>query len=275
MSGQLSETLATARSVPQTTPEPELTPELAEAVAELQRAVQDLITEDDTPVDSLYAEKQQRLLTESLNSSWPGPGAGRPFLVTANVGLFSVAKNPGLAPDVTLSLDAKPPENILAKDHRSCYFWLYGKLPDVVIEIVSDTPGGEADEKLAKYAWMKISYYVIYDPLQVLSDEVLTVYRLVGASYSKVEETNFADIGLGLTLWHGIYEDCFETWLRWTDAQGNLIPTGKERAEQERIEKEVERAEKEHERAEKEAAQRRAEKLAARLRALGIDPDQL
>src|SRR5262245_42519128 len=112
----MSEQLSTATLAPQTAPAPDLTPELAAAAAELARAVQDLITEDATPVDNLYAEKQQRLLTETLNSSWPGPGAGRPFLVAANVGLFSVPKNPGLAPDVMLSLDVKPPGNILAKD---------------------------------------------------------------------------------------------------------------------------------------------------------------
>ena len=32
-----------------------------------------IITEDDEPVDNIFSEKQQRLLTESLNSSWrPG-----------------------------------------------------------------------------------------------------------------------------------------------------------------------------------------------------------
>src|SRR5713101_1725541 len=44
----------------------------------------ELITEDDVPVDSIFAEKQQRLLTEPLYSSWPGPGVGRCFLALAN-----------------------------------------------------------------------------------------------------------------------------------------------------------------------------------------------
>jgi hypothetical protein len=43
-----------------------------------------IVTEDDTPVDNMFSEKQQRLLTEPLYSSWD---AGRPFLATANVGL--------------------------------------------------------------------------------------------------------------------------------------------------------------------------------------------
>lgn len=40
-----------------------------------------LTTEDDTPVDNLPSEKQQRLLTEPLYSSWAGPGESRPFLL--------------------------------------------------------------------------------------------------------------------------------------------------------------------------------------------------
>ena len=35
-----------------------------------------LITEDDTPVDNFLSEKNQRLLTEPLYSSWAGPGSG-------------------------------------------------------------------------------------------------------------------------------------------------------------------------------------------------------
>ena len=39
--------------------------------------IESLVTEDDTPVDNMPSEKQQRLLTEPLYSSWAGPGAGR------------------------------------------------------------------------------------------------------------------------------------------------------------------------------------------------------
>lgn len=57
-------------------------------------------------------------------------------------------------------------------------------------------------------------------------------------------------VGLALALWEGIYEGQHATWLRWYDDQGKLIPTGAEQAE-------------------------RAERLAAKLRALGLDPDQV
>jgi len=78
-----------------------------------------------------------------------------------------------------------------------------------------------------------------------------------------------------LTLWDGTYEDQYGTWLRWCDDQGRAIPTGAERAahEAERAAHEAERATHEAERATREAE--RAARLAAKLRELGIDPDQL
>src|SRR5207244_12679580 len=59
----------------------------------------ELVTEDGAPVENIYAEKQYRLLTEPLYSSWTGPGEGRPFLALTNVGWFYASKQPPLVPD--------------------------------------------------------------------------------------------------------------------------------------------------------------------------------
>jgi hypothetical protein len=40
--------------------------------------------------------------------------------------------------------------------------------------------------------------------------------------------------GIGVTLWQGVYEGLTQTWLRWCGQDGTVIPTGAERAEQER-----------------------------------------
>ncbi|MCP4695694.1 MAG: hypothetical protein GY862_02425, partial [Gammaproteobacteria bacterium] len=56
----------------------------------------DLVTEDDTPVDNLFSEKQQRLLTEALYASWQ---PGKPFAAMANIGLFFDTKKPASSPD--------------------------------------------------------------------------------------------------------------------------------------------------------------------------------
>ena len=79
---------------------------MSQASVDVLPNVQSLITEDETPVN-LPSEKQQRLLTEPLYSSWSGPGAGRPFLAAANVGVFVQARNPAMVPDVFVSLDVE------------------------------------------------------------------------------------------------------------------------------------------------------------------------
>jgi hypothetical protein len=69
-------------------------------------------------------------------------------------------------------------------------------------------------------------------------------------------------VGLGLTLWEGPFEEeVSRLWLRWCDRQGQVIPTGAEGQETERQRAEAER--------------QRANRLAARLREMGLNPDEL
>jgi len=256
--------------------------------------IEALITEDDTPADNFASEKQQRLLTEPLYSAWTGPGEGRPFLAAANVGVFAETRVPTIVPDVFLSLDVCVPKDWWVKLHRSYFIQEYGKPPDLVLEIVSNNEGGEPTEKRQKYAWMRVPYYVIYDPARQVMEEVLTVYRLHALQYEIQKSTWFPELNLGLALWEGEFEDRTDHWLRWTDAQGVVIPTGKEQAKQERLHAEWERqranqanrrAEEADQRAEQErlraeqAEQRaeqerlRAEHLAALLRQAGMEPE--
>jgi Uma2 family endonuclease len=231
-------------------------------------------------VDNLFAGRQQKLLTEPLDSSWPGPGTGVSFLAIANVGLYFGIKQPPLVPDILLSVNVTIPANIWAKSGRSYFVWEYGKAPDVAIEIVSDTRGGEDSYKMQQYARGGVTYYVIWDPAHYLNEEALRIFVLRDGAYVRLEQPWLQAVGLGLTIWHGQYAGIEADWLRWCDQNGQVIPTGKERAEHERQAKEqaTQRAEQERQRAEqerqaKEEAIRRAELLAARLRALGIDPN--
>ena len=217
-----------------------------------------LITEDDEPVDNMLSEKQQRLLTEPLYSSWAGPGAGRPFLAAANVGVFPEPRNPAIVPDVFLSLDVRANRDWWQREHRSYFVWVFGKVPDLVVEIVSNRKGGEIERKRQSYAGMGIGYYVVYDPFHVVMRDDLRVHRLRGGSYELQGAARFPELGLGMTLWEGEFEDLSGPWLRWTDRLGVLIPTGREKAEQA-----DQRAEQER---------RRADRLEASLRRAGIDP---
>jgi Uma2 family endonuclease len=224
--------------------------------------VDHIVTEDDTPVDNLFSEKQMRLLTEPLYSSWHPVFT---FLVAANVGVFQAIRKPPVVPDVFLSLEVEVHPDWYAKEHRTYFVWEFGKVPDAVIEIVSNTVGGETDEKMKKYARMGIQYYAIYDPTLQVLEQPLQVYSLRDKAYQPHPAQWLPLIGLGLALWSGQFEGIQSTWLRWCDQEGHVIPTGAERAEQER-----QRAEQEHQRAEHEL--QRAERLAAQLRALGVKP---
>lgn len=210
-----------------------------------------LVTEDGKPVDNIYSEKQMRFLTEPLYSHWAGPNGDRRYIATANVGLFYTYKQPPVVPDVLLSVNVTPPADFYQKENRSYFVWSYGKPPDVVIEVVSNTDGGEETEKMRLYADIRVMHYAIFDPVNYLGQGALRLFTLGKGKYQPDGDGWMEDVGLGLTLWHGSFENWDAIWLRWCDQKGNVIPTGAERAE---------------------AEHQRVEKLLALLKEKGIDP---
>lgn len=197
--------------------------------------ISQMILEDDEPLDSFINEKQQRLLTTVFYSG-ADTGINVPFIAAANVGLFPHVRHSGIVPDAFLSLNITAGEDWLARNVRSYLFWEFGKQPDVVIEIVSPTPGNELGSKLTDYARLGIPYYAIYDPLKKLGETLLRVFQLQGGSYVSKNDAFFPEVNLGLTLWSGSFEKSNLTWLRWCYADGNLIPTGDELAAQKNAE---------------------------------------
>lgn len=234
-----------------------------------------IITEDDTAVDNFGSEKQQRLLTTVLYSSWAGAEGSQKFLVAANVGVFPAIAQPPIVPDVFLSLDVEVADNFWEKKNRSYFVWEFGKPPEVVIEIVSNREGNELGRKLRDYERMRVSYYVVFDPSQQLGGPVLQIYQLQGTRYIPMTDTWLEQVGLGLTLWRGVFEDKEDVWLRWCDRDGNLIPTGAERAERAESQLQETQSHLQETQSLLEQERRRAELLAERLRELGIDPEQL
>jgi len=230
----------------------------------LEPDISHLVTEDDTPVDSPYSEKQMRLLTSTLYTSWKPQ---RDFVAMANVGLFAKAENPAVVPDVMLSLDVALPEDLFEKGNRSYMIWRYGKPPDLVIEVVSNRTGGEI-EKAETYARMGIGYYVIHDPEHHLGNRTLRAYELHGRRYVEMMDCSWLDqLGLGLVLWKGPFEGWDNQWLRWCDAGRNLLPTGEEQRTR------AEEAEGRAQAAEDQAreAQAHLERIQVRLRELGLE----
>ena len=104
---------------------------------------------------------------------------------------------------------------------------------------------------------LKIPYYFVFNRY---TDE-LKAFGLVQDSYRPllVEELGvwLEKAQLGLGLWRGKYQGIDRLWLRWYDQQQNWILTP--------VEREAQRAEQE---------KSRADRLAAKLRELGIDPEE-
>jgi Putative restriction endonuclease len=249
-----------------------------EIVTELD--ISHLTIEDDTPVDNFQSEVQQRLLVEPLYSAKALPV---PFLAAANVGLFYKLKGEPIVPDAMLSLGVQRPDDFSERRNRSYFVWEFGKVPEVCIEIVSNREGdeltlsqkarqkGKTTTKKEIYAHINVRYYVVFDPLRQIqganemNSALLRVWGIASDGYTELTPPQGIDqigqfiwlngAGIGLTLWEGKFEEeVTRLWLRWCDQSGQVIPTGSEGQELER---------------------QRADRLAERLRALGINPDEV
>ncbi|MFM7371254.1 MAG: Uma2 family endonuclease, partial [Sphaerospermopsis kisseleviana] len=116
---------------------------------------------------------------------------------------------------------------------------------------------------------LKVPNYIIFEP----DRGDLEVYRLDKNSEQYQIETSdqnqlywIEEIKLYLGIWEGTRENLTTKWLRFWDEQGNLLLWSSELVEQKRQEIEVEKQCAEQEK-------QRADKLAAQLRAAGIEPE--
>jgi Uma2 family endonuclease len=158
-------------------------------------------------------------------------------------------------------------------DLRLSYvMWQEVAAPYVVVELLSPSTEREdlgqterdPDEPPTKWTVyeqiLRIPYYVVFSRY---TDEV-HYFELTGGHYREIQPAE-------QRLWSGTYQGLERLWLRCYDASGAWILTPHEQ-ERQRAEQERQRAEQERQRAEQ--AQQRAERLAAQLRALGINPEQ-
>jgi Uma2 family endonuclease len=229
--------------------------------------ISNLVTEDDTPVDNFFSAELQRLLVETLYSSW-AQTCDRKFVADANVGIFSAVKRPPIVPDMFLSLDVEVDRDFRQKSNRSYFVWEMGKPPDVAIEVVSNQFGNELDSKLRDYAAIGVSYYAVFDPFAQLGDRLLRVFGLHEGRYQEMSPVLgknaqalfwLEQVELGLLVKSGEYEGKQDTWLRWCDRNGEIYLGGRELAKQAEASLSQER--------------QKSERLAEQLKNLGIEPD--
>ena len=168
---------------------------------------------------------------------------------------------------------------------RSYVVWQEGQSPCIVVEFLSPRTEREdlgrffeaADQvsdneiapssdaaipaKLEVYErYLRAPHYIVYSRYT----QKLRYFKLIGRRYEEqpVQQSCpmiwLTDLNLGLGLWEGTFEGVPGHWLRWCDQAGDWFLTD---TEQERQAKEQER--------------QRSEKMAAKLRELGVNPDEL
>jgi Uma2 family endonuclease len=141
--------------------------------------------------------------------------------------------------------------------------WIEGKFPNLIIELLSPSTA-EVDRTTKKELYEKTFQtpeYFCYDP-----DGQLEGWRLGERGYEAIQADErgwmwSGQLGMWLGRWSGEFQGIDATWLRFYDAQGQLIPLAEE-AERTRADAERTRADAERTRADA------AEQEVARLRAM-------
>jgi len=213
---------------------------------------------DDDPVDNINQPPLAAALTESLELAGKLP----PHTLTpTNYGVCATldGKTVVKAPDWAYIPTIRVPREDVKRSYTP---QLQGEQPTIVMEFLSDTEGGEYSVKptYPPGKWffyeqvLQVPNYIIFDP----DTGALEVYRLDAANRYQLQTADsngrywLAEIDLFLGLWQGSRENRDGYWLRWWNAQGELLLWGSELVAQER---------------------NRVERLAAQLRAAGLEPE--
>ena len=239
------------------------------------------MTESDATRDYLiYAVEVLRLYFQSRRNVY----------VSGNLFIYYQEGNPQavVSPDVFVIF------GVSDRKRRSYKTWQEaGKLPAFILEITSLTTKKQDDvEKPKLYASLGAQEYFQYDPTADYLNPQLKGCHLVDGNYQPLplqvtaDQTPFihsAVLGLDLQLqlpnYSGLSVVPLPKELRFYDPQAGLKLLSRQEAEHQRIQVEQERdlAQQERDLAqqERDLAKQQAAQLAAKLRELGIDPEQV
>jgi Uma2 family endonuclease len=207
-------------------------------------------------VENFREYPQSVLLCQSI---WPVLERLHPdrhFAVGQDSGIYWQLTDPpergAIAPD-WFYVPGVPPD--LDGHHRRSYvMWKEHIAPTIVIEYASRDGSIERDRTplQGKFWIYEQAVHAGYYAILIVETGELEVHRLEGNKYRRLQPNErghypVEPLGVELGIWHGFFFNEMAPWLRWYDLQGNLLLIGEERAE----------------------------RLAAKLREMGIDPNSV
>jgi len=207
---------------------------------------------DEPPLESELHLRQIILLLSCLEWLWRDRND---FYAAGNLIIYYSQKKlkseDFRGPDFFVVLDTE------RKTRKSWVVWAEdGKYPNVIVEILSDSTA-KTDMDLKKKLYQdtfRTPDYFWFDPYTL----EFAGFHLLDGKYQSLEPNNQEH------LWSqqlGLYLGVYQGLLRFFTPKGELVPTPEEEADSERQQREI--------------AEERAERLAAKLRELNIDPDTI
>lgn len=216
----------------------------------------ELPDKDGVPVRHSLEPWQSALLSETLDPVLRKLHPTGDYFIGQDCGIYWEKTDPAplgcKAPDWYLVLDV--PRLLDGQMRRSYVLWQEIVTPLILLEYASDGGGEERDVTPTRGKFwvyerrIRPPYYGIFLPDQ----GSLEMYHTVEDRFERMQPNSrgrfvIASLGVELGIWHGKFAEYELDWLRWWDSQGNLLPTGEERML----------------------------RLAEKLKAMGVDPDQI
>ncbi|TRT89967.1 MAG: Uma2 family endonuclease [Microcystis sp. M_OC_Ca_00000000_C217Col] len=228
-------------------------------------SAEELPSSDETPVDNQLQNDLPNLLLNLLALIWSGRDD---WYFGVDMAVYYNPDEPAFVPDGFLAVGV----NHDTGERGRLSYILWGEkyiLPILFLEVISEKYNSEYGRRG-----------------RFKNRQRLEVYKLISGKYQLLESENnrvwLPEIGLALGYEKGEHIAWYREWLYWYDQSGNRYLTAEERAmnaeaiaAQERLAKQEAEAIAAQERLAKQEAEQKAIRLAERLRALGINPDEV
>jgi Uma2 family endonuclease len=211
---------------------------------------------DGVPVRNSLEPWQSSLLSDTLEPVLRKRNPDGDYFIGQDCGIYWEKTEPAAlgckAPDWYLVLDV--PRLLDGQMRRSYVLWQEMVSPFMLLEYASDSGAEERDPTpMRGKFWVyerriRPPYYGIFLPEQ----GAIEMYHLVEDRFQRMPANAqgrfpIASLGVELGIWQGKFADYELGWMRWWDAQGNLLLTGEEKSA----------------------------RLAEKLKSMGVDPEQV
>ncbi len=248
---------------------------------------EELPSSDETPVDNQLQNDIPNLLLSILASIWADRDD---WYFGVDMAVYYNPDEPAIVPDGFLAIGVK--HDTGERGRLSYVLWEEQNItPFLSLEVVSERYGSEYETKFADYQALGILYYAIYNPFsgrrgRFKNRQRLEVYRLIAGKYELLPSENnrvwLPEISLALGYEQGNHLAWCREWLYWYDKSGTRYLSDREDADmakaiasRERLIATQERLIATQERIAKELSEQKAQRFAEKLKAMGINPDEV